>query len=188
MKGFRGGLNEGVWFVSDPNQGAPKDDLVLKLVTCKKAHASLPTEAENFMRIYREHPSVISDRLVAFPSNLLSCVGPSGKAWDLIVMRKVRGERLAEYIERKSHSAPRQLPELLQLMDKLGARLAEFHGRYGGCQHGDFQAANIFYDEATDEFTFIDIGGMGIPTTETDEQHFSKNLQMLSSAYPELAR
>merc|ERR1719343_1654630 len=108
MKGFRGGLNDGVWFVSDPVQGAAKDDLVLKLVSCKKAHASLPTEAENFARIAREHPSVIDDRLVAFPSKLLSCVGPSGKAWDLIVMKKVRGERLAEYIARKWHSAPRQ--------------------------------------------------------------------------------
>jgi tRNA A-37 threonylcarbamoyl transferase component Bud32 len=187
MKGFRGGLNEGIWYVRDPAQGGLKD-LVLKLVTCRKLAAIFPTEAESFMRICREHPNIVNDRGVAFPLKVLACIGPAGKAWDLIVMQKVRGERLAEFIARKWYSTPRRVSELLEIMDKLGACLAKFHGRYGGCQHGDFQTANIFYDEGSGEFTFIDIGGMGTRTGETDAQHFAKNLQMLASTYPELAR
>lgn len=64
----------------------------------------------------------------------------------------------------------------------LGEQLASFHHRYGK-QHGDFQLFNIFYDEATDSIVFIDIGGMGIPTIDSDVEHFHEAMGLLKNAY-----
>jgi len=181
MQGFRGGLNEGVWFISDP-KGSSKEEFVLKLVRCHRIDHNILTEAENFLKIYREHPAVVKDPILAFPFRIFSCVGPSSmKLFDLIIMRKVRGDRLAEVIARKWYGC--QVPQLLRIMEKLGVCLAEFHGRYGNSQHGDFQPSNIFYDEGHDELTLIDVGGMGVPTTENDIEHFSKSIKLLAETY-----
>lgn len=181
MQGFRGGLNEGVWFLSDP-KGGSKEEFVLKLVKCHRIDQNILTEAENFLKIARDHPAAVADPVLAFPLRVFSCVGPGGaKRFDLIVMRKVRGERLAEVIARKWYGG--QVPQLLRVLEKLGACLAEFHGRYGNNQHGDFQPSNILYDEDRDELTFIDVGGMGVPTTETDVEHFSKSIRLLADSY-----
>lgn len=179
MQGFRGGLNEGVWFLSDP--GA-REELVLKLVRCHRVAASIPTEAENCLKIYREHPNVVHDPTVAFPVKIFGCLGPGGtKRYDLIIMRKVRGERLAELIARKWYS--KQVPQLMQILEKLGVCLAEFHARYGNSQHGDFQPSNIFCDEEQDGLALIDVGGMGVPTMESDVEHFAKSMRLLAEAY-----
>lgn len=99
---------------------------------------------------------------------------------DLIVMRKVPGERLAEVICRKFYN--NQLALLDAIFENLGATLASFHERYGK-QHGDFQPSNIFYDDATDDIYFIDIGGMGLPTSDTDVEHFRGAMTLLAGAY-----
>lgn len=177
MQGFRGGLNEGVWFIK-----SGVEDFVLKLVRCNRIAQNVLTEAENLMRISREHPQTMHDPCVAFPFKIFSCLGMGGaKKNDLIVMRKVRGERLAEWIARKWYG--KQTPQLLQVFEAIGARLAEFHARYGNAQHGDFQPSNIFYDEDHDEIFFIDVGGMGVPTMETDAEHFKKSLVLLADTY-----
>lgn len=186
MQGFRGGLNEGVWFVSC-STAAGMEEYVLKLVRCNRIAHNILTEAENLVRISREHPRTMCDPAVAFPFKIFSCLGVGGaKKNDLIVMRKVRGERLAEWIARKWYG--KQTPQLLQTFEALGAKLAEFHAHYGNVQHGDFQPSNVFYDEERDQICFIDVGGMGVPTMETDAEHFRKSLGLLAETYgPQLA-
>lgn len=178
MQGFRGGLNEGVWYVACPG----RDELVLKLVRCKRLATNILTEAENFAKLSTEYPTAYRDPQLALPLKILSCLGRGGeKKNDLIIMRKVRGERLAEWIAKKWHGS--QSPQMMQLFERLGARLAEYHARYGNAQHGDFQPSNIFYDEARDALCFIDMGGMGVPTMETDVEHFVKSLTLLAQSY-----
>lgn len=197
MQGFRGGLNEGVWYLTDPappqqthglgaknalGQSSGSGDLVLKLVRCHRIAPSVLTEAENFCKIVRDHPGVVNDPLISFPCKILGCVGPNGtKLHDLIVMRKMRGERLAEMVATKLFN--NQVPQLLQIFDKLGGVVCDFHRRYGMCQHGDLQPSNIFYDEDLDRIALIDLGGMGVPTMESDMEHFAKSLKLLSEAY-----
>lgn len=186
MTGFRGGLNDGVWFLSDPAQGSARGgggaELVLKLVRCHRIASAVLTEVENFLKLKAEHPSIVSDPQVAFPCKMFTCLDSSGaKRHDLIVMRKVRGERLAELIAHKWYG--NQVSQLMRVFEKLGFSLGEFHARYGNKQHGDCQPSNIFYDEAHDQVSFIDVGGMGVPTFENDQQHFQKSLNMLSSSY-----
>eukprot|EP00421_Protoceratium_reticulatum_P071468 CAMPEP_0168408276 /NCGR_PEP_ID=MMETSP0228-20121227/26589_1 /TAXON_ID=133427 /ORGANISM="Protoceratium reticulatum, Strain CCCM 535 (=CCMP 1889)" /LENGTH=188 /DNA_ID=CAMNT_0008421961 /DNA_START=54 /DNA_END=617 /DNA_ORIENTATION=- len=67
-------------------------------------------------------------------------------------------------------------------MEDLGTCLGGFHSRYA-VQHGDFQPSNIFFDEETGSVALIDVGGMGVPTTETDMEHFAKSLRLLSDVY-----
>jgi hypothetical protein len=180
MTGFRGGLNEGVWFLSDDSQR----DLVLKLVKCHRISATLLTEAENFVKIAAEHPRISHDQAVAFPVRVFKCLGPSPERahrHDLIVMWKVRGERMAELIAHKWYE--KRFDALWEIFEKLGEALAAFHERYGENQHGDFQPSNVFYDEETSDIALIDIGGMGVPTSTTDKEHFNKSLKLLSDVY-----
>lgn len=179
MRGFRGGLNEGVWFLSDP---ASDSQYVLKLVRGSRLDQSLLTESENFQKIAREYPAVTSDPAVAFPVRVLAVVGPAGaKKLDLIVMRRARGERLAEVIARKWYGG--QVQALMHVLEKTGLCLGEFHARYGGVQHGDFQPSNLLYDEERDSLVMIDVGGMGVPTTVGDVAHFSNSVRLLAETY-----
>jgi hypothetical protein len=194
MQGFKGGLNDGVWYITDPdrapsgpskpgtgNAACGSEQLVLKLVRCHRIASNVLTETENFLRLQREYPSIVDDPHLAFPCKIFSCMLNGQKQKDLIVMRKVRGERLAEQIARKWYG--NQVPRLFQIFERLGTVLGEFHSRYNSSQHGDLQPSNIFYDEAIDQIAFVDNGGIGVPTTETDIQHFSKSLKLLSDAY-----
>lgn len=181
MEGFAGGLNEGVWILKTSGRGRP-EDLVLKLVKCNRIAPSVPTEAENFIKLQKDYPAIMSDPSVAFPSHILSCMGAGGvKRHDLIVMRKVPGMRMAELIANKWYG--NQIRHLMDIFEKLGLTLAEYHARYGNVQHGDFQPSNVFYDEEEDKLFLIDMGGMGMPTMETDLQHFTKSMKLLSDAY-----
>lgn len=181
MQGFKGGLNEGIWFVKDPSR--LEQDLVLKLVKCKRIASNILTEAENCLKVMREQPSIVSDTAVAFPIKAFSCLDSASgeKRHDLMVMKKVKGERMAEYICRKWYG--RQYQQLYHMMERVGHALADFHARYGNTQHGDFQPSNIFVDEASDAVALIDVGGMGVPCFETDVEHFQKALRLLSESY-----
>lgn len=187
LPGFQGGLNEGVWILSGTMQSAGsqrgrKDELVLKLVRCKRIAPSILTEAENFLELQKSYPSLAADPSLAFPMKILSCMGPGNvKRHDLIVMRKLRGDRLAELIATKWYG--NQVPQLMDIFEKLGECLAEFHRGYGNAQHGDFQPSNVLYDEEENKIALIDMGGMGVPTTETDVEHFTKSMTLLSQTY-----
>eukprot|EP00929_Paragymnodinium_shiwhaense_P068968 TRINITY_DN34794_c0_g1_i3.p1 TRINITY_DN34794_c0_g1~~TRINITY_DN34794_c0_g1_i3.p1 ORF type:complete len:244 (+),score=62.15 TRINITY_DN34794_c0_g1_i3:81-734(+) len=191
MQGFKGGLNEGIWFVSDPDRvpsgpsspraASAREDLVFKLVKCQRTTPSILTEAENFMEISKKFLEIMNDPVLAFPHKIFACWFNGAKRHDLIVMRKVRGERLAELIAHKMFQ--NKGAQIYRILERLGACLAHFHGRYGGAQHGDFQPSNIYYDEESDEVALIDVGGMGVPTLETDVEHFSISLQLLSESY-----
>mmetsp|Transcript_73689 Transcript_73689/g.239988 ORF Transcript_73689/g.239988 Transcript_73689/m.239988 type:complete len:743 (+) Transcript_73689:159-2387(+) len=180
MKGFTGGMNEGVWYAKCPG----REDLVLKLVRCKRIAQNVLTEAENFAKLQQDLPGLIQDPMLAFPVKILSCNDRAGqKKHDLIVMKKIRGQRFAEWIGRKWYSNPSEKHQVYQKFEECGAWLAEFHANYGNSQHGDFQPSNVFYDEDLNTFCFIDIGGMCIPTTETDVEHFVRSLALLSENY-----
>lgn len=192
MQGFRGGLNEGVWIINDSQSPSRADaggggalgalDLVLKLVRCFRLAPTVLTEAENFMKICRMFPDIVVDPVVAFPLKIFTCIGPDGNGrYDLIVMQKAPGQRLADLIAHKWYG--NQVPDLMIILEKLGAALNDFHSKYNNSQHGDFQPSNIFYDEDSDKVSFIDCGGMGVPTMENDIEHFSKSLRLLSGAY-----
>lgn len=180
MAGFSGGLNEGIWFMSGEMAGR-HEDLVLKLVRCKRIASNIPTEAENLEGLMLEHPELASDSLVAFPIKIFDVADDDGKCNNLIVMRKVPGERLAELICRKYYS--KQEAHLIGIFEELGKQLAVFHKRYGNMQHGDFQPSNIFYDEASDTLSFIDVGGMGIPTVDDDVSHLCQAMNLLAHSY-----
>lgn len=185
MSGFKGGLNQGVWFVKDASR--LQQDYVLKLVRCNRIASNVLTEAENCAKLLREQKGIATDSHVSFPVKTFNCVDANGeKQHDLIVMKKVRGERLAEAIAHKWHA--KQFDRVYQIMDKVGCALAEFHSRYGNAQHGDFQPANIFWDEERSAVSLIDIGGMGVPCMDNDIEHFQKALRLLAESYksPEL--
>mmetsp|Transcript_17338 Transcript_17338/g.40412 ORF Transcript_17338/g.40412 Transcript_17338/m.40412 type:complete len:956 (+) Transcript_17338:96-2963(+) len=180
LQGFKGGLNEGVWIVSDPVSSSP--DFVLKLVRCHRIAPTVLTEAENFMEIAKNYPSIMHDPSIAFPVKIFACFAPDGvKKHDLITMHRCPGSRFAEVIATKWYG--KQLPALMTLFERLGACLREYHNHYGNCQHGDFQPSNVFCDEETGRICLIDCGGMGVPTMETDVEHFSKSIRLLSDAY-----
>lgn len=176
MSGFKGGLNLGIWLVSG---GA---ELVLKQVRCARVASNVLTEAENFIRVVKEHPEITQDPVVAFPVKILSCVGADRRpVSDVIVMKKSRGERLCEYVATKFYA--NQVPQLCAAMEAVGRALRRFHERYGNQQHGDFQPSNIYYDESTASVSFIDVGGMGVPTTGNDLEHFHQCMRSMTTGY-----
>ncbi|CAE7632007.1 unnamed protein product [Symbiodinium sp. CCMP2456] len=133
---YEAGLNHGIWFLSGTcgEVGSDYEELVLKLVRCHRIADNVPTEAENLVKVHREHSSISKDEILAFPIKIFSCFDGPTKKHDLIVMRKVPGERLAEVICRKFYN--NQLALLDAIFENLGATLASFHERYGK-QHGD---------------------------------------------------
>lgn len=154
---------------------------MLKLVKCERLDPTINTEAEQLVSICREHPSIMDDDTLSFPIKIFSCLGPdNAKRYDLIVTWKAPGERLSDLIAPLWYT--NQVSKIMEAIDKVGECLSEFHSRYGACQHGDVQTSNIFYDEDSKHVTFIDVGGMGVPTLETDQEHFNASL-LLSSQY-----
>lgn len=178
LEGFAGGLNEGVWFLSEPSSGK---DLVLKLVKCQRRSESVPTDAENLLRLSQQFPGIADDSQLAFPLMIISVLGENDeKMYDFIIMQKASGQSLAELIAIKQ--AFNQLDQLHMIMGRLGDCLYRFHSRYGDLQHGDFQPSNIFYDEKREKFTLIDVGGMGVPTADSDIAHFRNSMSLCFAA------
>lgn len=176
MTGFKGGLNQGIWIVSDYSQ-----KLVLKQTRCQRIAVNVMTEAENFVRIARDHPEITNDPMIAFPVKIFSCIGPEGKISDVIAMKKCPGERLCEFVAHKFYA--NQMSQLTHALELVGQSLSQFHFRYGHEQHGDFQPSNIYYEESTDTVTFIDVGGMGVPTLGGDVDHFHQCIRAMTSSY-----
>jgi len=179
MGGFKGGLNQGIWIVSDGD--GPQ--LVLKQSRCQRIASGILTEAENFVRILKDHPEIAFDPLIAFPVKILGCTGPEGKISDIIVMKMCPGKRLCEFVAAKFYA--NQMQQLNNALEEVGHCLAQFHFRYGHEQHGDFQPSNIYYEERTNVVTFIDVGGMGVPTMGTDVDHFHHCIRAMTASYHE---
>lgn len=182
LDGSRGGQNNGIWSITDSSLG-PEDDaqeLILKLV---KPEAG---EGEKLLKLASKYPDIIEDRSLAFPFRIVNCVGTSQSTlYQLIVMRKVPGVPFQDYIGQKWWSrSPRDHDDLFRVTMKLGQKLAQFHERYDGAQHGDFSASNIFYDEASDMISFIDLADIGPQDIlKNDADHFIKCMEIVSAAY-----
>mmetsp|Transcript_164840 Transcript_164840/g.316499 ORF Transcript_164840/g.316499 Transcript_164840/m.316499 type:complete len:925 (+) Transcript_164840:91-2865(+) len=187
MTGFRGGLNEGVWFLTDSAAGsrpgeAKKPELVLKLVKGTRSHEKVPTEAESFIKMFNDHPGIQDDTHLTFPLKIFSCIRPGKvKIYDLIIMKKAPGVRLTEHIARMRFK--QEAEAIFPVFSSLGIILGEFHLKYGKCQHGDFQPSNVLFDEVSGKISLIDIGGMGSNQYESDIEHFANALQILKRNY-----
>jgi len=183
LSGFQGGLNDGIWLLQEAGRpGKPARDWIMKLVTATRKASCLPTEAQNLSRIASQHPGMLTDPLLAFPTAIFSCISTvRGKTHDLLVMRKARGERLCEVFARKWHSC--QSTDCWRIIERVGAATAAIHREYANIQHGDLQPANIFWDDSTSSVTIIDVGGIGIATTDDDVQHFARALRLLATSY-----
>jgi len=180
LKGFTGGQNEGIWIITDM-QGTKSEQYVLKLISCHRCHPTWPTETENFLKLSKDHPGLSNDKEVTFPLKLFACQNPGPRRYDLIVMRPAPGTRLAEVLHTKWHA--KQIPDLMKILRCVGASLKRFHIQYGNTRHADFQSANVFWDDATQAVTIIDLGGMGLTTIESDNDHFKKALRMTTQSW-----
>jgi len=175
MTGFRGGQNEGIWFVQ--SQGK---ELVLKVVQGKSPHPRLLSESDNLLKVYAEHPEIVADQFVAFPTKIVRVQDHNGgHLCDIMVMPRAKGRMLALIIHELW--LKRHFTELMRIFEKVGSCIAGFHRRYQGKQHGDLQPANIVYDSHSDQITLIDLGGIGTNVVETDEEHFLQSLTMLGT-------
>jgi hypothetical protein len=182
LMGHAGGLNMGMWSVTDSSQA-----LILKLIKCQRHHPMIPTETESFLKLSREYPALLNDRDVAFPLRIFRCRGPAGNTThDLIVMRRASGESFSDVITRKWNS--KNASELMQYFEAAGSFLGAMHAKYG-LQHGDFQPNNLFYDEATKQFTMIDIADLApssyMVIQEGDVEHFCKGVRLLAKCLGE---
>lgn len=163
-----GGLNEGMWALRD---GA--EDLILKLV-CSSRH-----ESEKLVQLSLKHRSMAADCLLSFPLQIVHLLGANGvRRYDLIVMRRARGVSLSMFVGERWQTG--QCTDALRVIEKLGTCLNDFHSRYGDSQHGDFHTSNIFYDEVTDKFTFIDVADIGDPHRTKDKEYLLQALKMVS--------
>lgn len=180
LKLHTGGMNLGMWTVCDSSQA-----LMLKLVSSQRHHPMIPTEAESFLKLAKDYPNLVHDRELAFPVKIFRCKGPVGRATrDLIVMHKAPGEVFTDVINRKW--TERRVSELMQDFEALGSFLANFHHKHG-LQHGDCQPSNIFYDEATRQFTMLDIADLSSESSskvsESDVEHFCKGVRLLARCH-----
>lgn len=173
-----GGLNQGMWTLCDGSLA-----MVLKLVRSQRHHPSLPTETENFLKLARDYPSLVHDRDLSFPMKIFRCRGPTGNnSHDLIVMNKAPGECFTNIINMKWQC--RRVAELMDNFEAVGRFLANIHNKYG-LQHTDFQPSNVFFDEATGQFTMIDIGDLTprearFGNNESDVEHFCAGVRILA--------
>lgn len=178
MKQSRGGgQNEGIWTLED---GA--HSYVLKLVRHQPVHQQATTDTDRLLRLASEYPCVVDDPDLAFPLKIFRCRGPTGvHSHDLIVMRKAPGRALTEVIALKwSRGAGAKL--VMDLLEKVGAFLADFHVRYGHKQHCDFHPTNVLYDEASEKLTIIDVGNIGANACLGDLDHFIKGLAIMAKS------
>lgn len=158
--------------------------MVLKLVRNLNFAIGLPTETERFVKLAAEHPTIINDPALTFPIKIFNLKSPiPGASCDLIVMRRAMGERVSDVVS--LHWARGQKAQIMSIWERSGAFLKDFHIRYGNKQHCDFQASNLFYDEASGKFTMVDLADIGQQAiiTEKDTDHFIGGLKILAKSF-----
>jgi tRNA A-37 threonylcarbamoyl transferase component Bud32 len=140
------------------------------------------------MSLVSKYPSVAQDAGLAFPTKIVRCSVNGESLHDLIVMPKAKGEDFSVFIGEKWYSGinsgqPDGKNEVFRAMEQLGRQLKEFHVRYGGAQHGDFQPSNVFYDRNANAFTFIDLANMGGKfKADHDVQQFNRVISSFGAA------
>lgn len=171
--------NAGLWSIASSSRDSP--DLILKLVSSEY------DERKKFENLAAAFPSITSDPHIAFPSLVIRCIkSKDDQPDDLVVMQKANGVELHDFVTTKLRQDRRHaLPVLLYLFEQIGASLADFHARYGNKQHGDFQPANIIYDETSKKITFIDVGNMGSPMSPpgADVKQFTSAIRAIYTHY-----
>lgn len=176
-----GGCNEGIWFVSSPGH-----DLILKLVKSSALFSDEPSEAECYRRLCQKHPSILHDLSLGFPHHVFRVMKNSSHEYDLIVMRKMPGQMLGDWMQEKWRAGMKK--DVLVCLEKVGETLSEFHSRYG-VEHGDMQPMNVIYDEARKAVSFIDLGAMGGVNgsfaMESDVDHFCKAFALMAQCVGE---
>jgi len=172
-----GGQNQGLWALHSPSE-----TLILKLVSGQRQHPCLPTEAEQYIKIARERPSIMLDRALTFPLKIFKCYRQGSDArHDLVVMRKAPGDLFSDVIGRKWRAG--QVVELMSAFEALGRFLAGVHSRHDGMQHGDCTPSNMFYDEATGTFTLVDVSDFGPQSwksRESDVERLLRGIELMS--------
>lgn len=172
-----GGQNHGIWFLGD---------FALKLVRSARKFPLLPSEVENVVRLQAQYPSIVDDPSLTFPVKVFNCVGHAGsEPLSLLAMRRARGQELANLVAMWPFG---QREQVGRVFEDVGRALRAVHSRYGGAQHGDLHPSNIFFDaeaaaRGDGAISFIDVGGMGMLTGESDEQHFAASLQIYAGFY-----
>jgi hypothetical protein len=97
-------------------------------------------------------------------------------------MRKAPGEALALLMAQKKYAG--QETSVMRIFEKIGECVAVFHQRYGGKQHGDLHGSNIFYDEASNRVTLIDLANIGDKNRMMDMEYFAYSLRLVANSYP----
>jgi hypothetical protein len=175
-----GGQNLGIWQLHLPPPAQAilgHKVLIVKMVRAQSSHHCLDSEADHLCKLAEGCPSIREDPKLTFPIKVLDIVPPSNRVQhNLMVMPIAKGQRLAEYF--CMSCAGGKIQELLQVIKELGRELKLFHQRYNNRKHADFTPSNIFYDQQTKSFTFIDVGGVGTNVVDRDDEHFIKSLQI----------
>jgi tRNA A-37 threonylcarbamoyl transferase component Bud32 len=137
------------------------------------------------MSLASKYPSVAQDKGLAFPTKIVRCSVNGAVQHELVVMPKVKGEDFSVFMgERWWSGQPNAKNEVFRAMEQLGRQLKEFHVRYGGAQHGDFQPSNVFYDRNANAFTFIDLANMGGKfKADHDVQQFNRAVSGFGATY-----
>mmetsp|Transcript_41853 Transcript_41853/g.66484 ORF Transcript_41853/g.66484 Transcript_41853/m.66484 type:complete len:970 (-) Transcript_41853:181-3090(-) len=175
-----GGMNEGMWILSGAS-----GNYILKLVQHERRHPLMLTEAEQFVKLLKDHPAVADDPCLAFPLKIFHCRDQTRDrvVYDLVTMRKAPGGNFSDIIGRRWFL--NQKAELMRDLHSLGRFLAEVHGRHN-MQHGDFTPSNVFYDEASGTFTLVDMADFGQQTygsEENDVERFTRGIKMMAKCY-----
>lgn len=178
MQGFSGGQNNGIWFISNPQERLHSRIYCLKVVRSGRKFDLVPSERENYIELLKMFPEIIGDCRLSFPQKIFSL-----STYDIFVMPVARGDRMAEVVSRVvSYNDS----EKLRLIFKaVGVRLRSFHSDYKGTQHGDLQTSNIFIDQGKEiDVTFIDLGGMGLKNVgKSDVAYFLESIGLLAKTY-----
>lgn len=173
-----GGQNDGVWLLE-----ANGISCVLKLVRNLQLGIELPTETEKFSKLAAACPDVLFDDALTFPMRIFrlrsQVVNPT---FDLLVMPMAPGERLSDIIS--IHWALKKRAEVMDIMERAGRFLKDFHVRYNHMQHCDFQPSNLFYDDARRKFTLVDLADLGQQAliTEKDVDRFLNGLRIIGKS------
>jgi hypothetical protein len=183
LHGWYGANNLGIWFVKD---SCLEQDLIIKQVSLRYG------EGDKLLAVASNYPSIVQDRSLAFPTKIVHCSVDGEVVHELIVTPKVQAEEFTDFIGEKWYSTqPNAKHEIFRAMEQLGRQLKEFHIRYSGAQHGDFQPSNVFYDRSANVFTFIDLADVATPiNSDKDVQTFQKSLSAFAAATygPQFAR
>jgi len=173
-----GGQNDGVWLLESGGITC-----VLKLVRNVNLGIELPTETERFAQLAAACPNLLYDDALTFPMRIFRLRSQvQNPTFDLLVMPLATGERLSDIVS--ILWALKKRGQVMDIMERAGKFLKDFHARYNNMQHCDFQPSNLFYDEARQKFTLVDLADLGQQAliTEKDADRFLNGLRIMGKS------